>query len=102
MLKEQYYHYRIPEDYTDLKKGFPPLPDLYLYNRKQQQFMNPYERQFFPFERGGMTECVLSDVFGNRFTGYAFCSMSDNFCYATGRKIAYERAYKYYIDNVPY
>ena len=108
-LKVRYYHHRmLREDWLNYRdmgitKGSPHVADLLAYNRKKQQFMDMYIRHYQPSPRGGMTECVIYDTLsGMQFVGYAVCSLSDNFCYRTGREVAYERAYKDYLDNVPY
>lgn len=42
---------------------------------------------------GGMTHCVIRGDDGSVVSvGISLCSPRDNFCYATGRKIARERA----------
>ena len=46
-----------------------------------------------PLPRGGLTVCTIRDDNGIILSAdIALCSMSDNFCYKTGRQISYERA----------
>ncbi len=85
-----YYHWRVSRraskrgrDY--LKKGKPP--SNYLYSR---HMLNGEE--ILP--TGGKTRCFLYLGAGINIVGQATCSMSDNFCYKTGREIAYGRAMK--------
>lgn len=108
-LSIKYCHYRmLNEDYNHYKslgitKGRPPLYDLLAYNRKKGIFLDPYIRYFEVSPNGGMTECVIYDAFSQtEYLGVAICSLSDGFCYKTGREIAYERAYANYLENVPY
>ena len=49
---------------------------------------------FRPYEKGGATLCTITFDSGKSFQGIAICSMSEQFCYARGRKIAYGRALK--------
>lgn len=101
-MKAKYIHYRIPDGNFPHDASYIHPIMLSVYNRKWQEFYNPFDRQFKPFPRGGMTECVIYDTVGNRYRGTAYCSLSDNFCYKTGRELAYERAYKCFLENVPY
>jgi len=45
-----------------------------------------------PSGRGGLTHCVCVTSSGLIGIGEAACSLSDAFCYRTGREIARERA----------
>ena len=63
------------------------------------EFLNHYSRgksKWIPSIFGGLTECHIVLSNGQDIVGIAECSHKDNFCYATGRKIAYGRAMKKY------
>jgi hypothetical protein len=66
----------------------------WLYRHKRNQ------PDFTPQTRGGMTICrLLTDA--EQFVGYAYCSNKDNFCYKTGRILAFERARKALLVRYP-
>lgn len=87
-------HYRIP-DHCDLldsakKKGKPPFIVLLPYSRHDRP-------GWTPTPRGGKTVCLLQERDGDQSVtvvaeGIALCSMSDTFCYATGRRVAFLHA----------
>lgn len=47
-----------------------------------------------PYERGGLTECIIELDDGTSVTGISTCSFSDHFCYKKGYQIAKGRALK--------
>jgi len=48
-----------------------------------------------PAPCGGMTHCAILDDDGRVVSvGMSLCSLKDNFCYATGREVARDRAEK--------
>lgn len=97
--KISFRHYRIPtmiishDFYNRLpQKGKPPLGMLYRVIRGMVLSMFPHGIE----ERGGKTICEIRLGNGDIVTGMALCSMSDRFCYKTGRELARWRA----IDNL--
>ena len=87
--KVEYEHYRVSALHAPhfKKRGKPLRVHLHRYFRSSSL-------NFFPHEKGGQTTCRLIG-FGKKgilAVGIATCSMSDNFCYATGRNLAFERA----------
>ena len=66
-----------------LTVGKPDEDVLGRYSRK-----DPRYKTFIPSQKGGKTEVTIVDSVGNEFTGEAYCSMLDSFCYKTGRELA--------------
>ena len=80
-IKKIYYkHYRYQE--------LPVLLDLHHYNRRKSVWQ--------PSTKGGKTECHLLLEDDSEIVAIAECSFQDNFCYRTGRLIAFGRATKQY------
>ena len=79
--KVVFVHYRMSEfgDYT--KRGKPDKD--WMFERTRIGNPNP---------RGGKTVCKIDFGGGRYAVGEAVCSMSDNFCYRTGRTLAMARA----------
>jgi len=74
------------------KKGRPHLALLYRYSKKYG-FEEWANSDVAPHTRGGMTTVFLYGEDKNwLLSGVAVCSMSDNFSYETGRKLALLRA----------
>lgn len=106
LVKTLYEHYRVPYcswdrgwhnlDANDIRKAdnatHKPL-DKWLFRYEQ------HDKRFYPRLRGGMTTCTLVLSNNKPIVGTAYCSMSDNFCYRTGRQIALERALKQYREE---
>lgn len=80
-----------------------PDPDITRSSVEGEYYQDEYiahypadkdQRWFKPEPRGGKTVCYLYVVGGSAIAGVgaAYCSMKDQFCYATGRKIALDRA----------
>jgi hypothetical protein len=69
----------------------PEDSDLEQYSRKR----HPFPASTF----GGKTICslMIKDTHIILAQGASFCSMSDTFCYKTGREIALERAMQSYL-----
>lgn len=80
--KVTFMHFRIPVSLYERKEGKPEL--FYRYYRRR----SPWQ----PNPRGGKTVCVIRTKDSREFIGEALCSMSDNFCFQTGSRIAFERA----------
>lgn len=61
--------------------------------KPEDRFLSRYYRSqnngFTPETKGGKTEVTILDTdTGKEYTGVAYCSMDDGFCYKTGRDIA--------------
>ena len=80
-MKILFKHYRTSDLYAMSKKGKP-----------KKRWLWPLGWCNTPAPRGGKTVCqiILAE-------GEATCSMSDQFCYKTGRELAFERA----LEQVP-
>jgi hypothetical protein len=98
MIKIEFRHWRVQScrincDLPLSKKGKPRPNDLWPYYRK-----NGGMKWGWADERGGRTSCVIwknNETIKGMYTistGTALCSMSDNFCYKTGRDLAFQRA----------
>jgi len=84
-MKILFKHYRTNDLYAMPKKGKPKKCWLWPLSWFNKNFDDPAPR-------GGKTICqiILAE-------GEATCSMSDQFCYKTGRELAFERA----LEQVP-
>jgi hypothetical protein len=84
-MKILFKHYRTTD--IEHKKGKP----------KKQWLFHPswFNPGLYLAPRGGKTVCqiILAE-------GEATCSMSDQFCYKTGRELAFERALEQVPDNM--
>jgi hypothetical protein len=104
LVKTLYEHWRVPEypwQITDYAIG-----EMFKADRAQcepqENWLYRYEshnKYFTPKQTGGKTVCTLVLSNGESIVGTAYCSMSDNFCYRTGRQIALERAQKQYREQ---
>jgi hypothetical protein len=89
-IKAEFVHFRVPaiiQCYRNQRRGKPK--DIAPYSRAHHQWT--------PYTRGGATLCKLFvvDSNGNKMFvggGKSTCSMSDNFCYRTGRYYALKDA----------
>ena len=93
VAKFEYYRVVDAQDYYP-EKGAPRKSSLERYFRSDGFH---YCKGFPPRARGGKTICYLYKDCGNEGpvgASAAVCSMSDNFCYRTGRDIALGRALK--------
>ena len=80
-VKKVYYkHYRIEKNGAVLRYRW--------YKRHSKEF------EVMPY--GGVTECHLVLEDNSEIVAIAECSFQDNFCYRTGRLIAFGRAAKQY------
>lgn len=80
-VKITFEHYRISKD--------DPTKTL------QRYYPSKFKTNFTPIEKGGATVCTIeTDTL--RIVRRADCSSKDNFCYKTGREIAFGRARKAY------
>lgn len=86
--KVKFQHFRVRPD-SDQKKGEPK--HIELYSQKDGRFIMPFDED--PCPRGGATVCYIQLGDGVVVAGKAMCSMSDHFCYRTGREISFRRAY---------
>ena len=87
-LRVTYDYYRVPE----IAMATPLIKPVY---KGQPKHALPYRRSqplFKPYPKGGGIVCKLWAGGALVGTGIATCSMSDNFCYKTGRGIAHTRA----------
>ena len=73
----------------ELTKGVPNDDILERYSRTHKPM-----KTFVPEIYGGRTVVTIKDSVGNEFTGVANCSMTEQFCYKTGFRIALGRAIK--------
>lgn len=83
-VKANFAHYRLFGEVNG-KKGRPPKDDLRRIERSsgENKTVNI---------RGGKTVCTLVTEDGQKATGVALCSLSDHFCYETGREVSLEKA----------
>jgi len=89
----RYRHYRIlqMEAPRAMRSGAPDAVWLNPYSRKNG--FGRYHEHSKPYERGGLTVCRVFDNDDKLVhVGVAVCSMSENFCYAEGRRRARDRA----------
>lgn len=93
-VKIVFEHYRFNEYAWSLdqyrrppRKGKPDGGYLWRYRRNGKGMALGYAG-----ERGGETTCEILDDGKFLSIGIATCSMSDNFCYKTGRDLALKRA----------
>lgn len=86
-MKIEYKHYRFTYEHYASGKYFSGRHGVALRYYRGQTWWTPTER-------GGYTECMLT--IGDVMVGYgvAECSRKDQFCYKTGREIAFGRAIK--------
>lgn len=71
--------------YLLIDNEFYFIDSMYIYSRNRQN-------KFKPSANGGETRCVIVLKNGIESVGTSECSVKDNFCYKTGREIAYQRA----------
>lgn len=84
-MKIYYRHYRYPRELKDVlpSSGNGPAPPRYFRSAPP----------FKPLERGGKTVCIILDEeTGVETVGVSHCSLSDQFNYERGRRIAHGRA----------
>lgn len=105
-LFEKYHHLRKPGH------GGPTNgePELFLHTRTRSVLDALARGQIAQHKSGrqtgaqlasAMTICILEGGDGNEVArGYAFCGDQEQFCRATGRKIALGRALSDYADSV--
>ena len=99
-MKIYFSYRRIPENPYELsRKGKPKTSFLHPYLRGEDKGVRWGTSEHLdlgcPYPRGGKVTCNILDEGNRRMAfGTALCSMSDNFCYKTGRDIAYGRAMK--------
>lgn len=95
----KFKHWRVPTSPGLKKKGKPEEGTLFQYSR-EFGFADPELRKLQPYPKGGFTLCILKFHDANATViGQAKCSMSDNFCYETGRELAFMRAAKLAMGN---
>lgn len=88
--KIEFEHWRIWEDFWFSSTGRPDPRDLWRYTKNCG---------WKPAGHGGKTICRIRCDGKIIATGEAVCSMSDNFCYRTGRDLAFLRAYEKLTDD---
>jgi hypothetical protein len=91
-VQAEYVHFRVPQALIECNTKMKGKPRDFAPYSKQRHLWNA-------FTRGGATLCKLFvfDRDGRKFyvgMGKSFCSMSDNFCYRTGRYYAIKDAIK--------
>lgn len=97
-LRVVYRHERVPRMFVELDddvrlKGAPLNYNLFHYAKGEGFVDYPSDEE--PHERGGRTVALIVNADREVLaTGVATCSMSDAFCYRTGRRIARGRAMK--------
>jgi len=103
-IKVTFTHYRVPEtEFEEAINGSPRNHKFYIkrYSRKVGfgiiKFSN--YKKVRPATKGGCTSCVIS-LRRRTFSGFGNCSFEDTFCYAEGRKYAFDRAFKKFIDYI--
>ncbi len=83
-----YQHYRPRKGLLEglgIKKGSTPEEHVRRYYRGANQ-----EWEADP--KGGLTYCFLETAQGMQFSGKGNCSVTDVFCFATGRQFAFKAA----------
>ena len=80
--KVVFVHYRVVDQGRAMARRGRPRHDL-MFERHELGRVSP---------RGGKTVCKIDFGGGSYAVGEAVCSMSDNFCYRTGRTLAMARA----------
>ena len=92
--KVKYEYYRIP--YALLlnvpEKGRPHSRCLFPYVRGEG--FHATDSRLSPRSKGGKVICTITTKDEEKYIGEAYCSCSDNFCYALGREISLGRAKK--------
>lgn len=84
--KYYFKYYRVPEGTTD-KKGKPSSAILFERDKDGKA-------PFAASPRGGITVAFYIMPDGSKISAAAICSMSDNFCYKTGKLISAGRLNK--------
>jgi len=97
-MKVEFEHYRVHCN-VDCCKGKPEPGYLQRYYRGGRKGEELFYR-WAPRSKGGATVCTVTLESGEQFSGTAFCSMGDTFCYSTGREIALKRAMRRLLDAV--
>lgn len=82
-----YKHYRVPTFVVALYNGELPIDKVMASSVRYRKNTG----DFVAAGRGGYTTCTITRN-GKTVTGTAICGPKDNFCYKTGRQVAYERA----------
>lgn len=90
----KFTHFRVP-DYIGRGNSGPPHPHTLIYYSREHGWSDEDLDRWdvTPSPRGGATICQIENEDGTvGATGFALCSLSDNFCYERGRLIAENRA----------
>ena len=100
--KVKYEYHRIPTmwDTRVPPKGRPPSILLMPYIRSEG-FCFSDARLIRPRSKGGKVICTITTKDEEKYIGEAYCSCSDNFCYALGREISLGRAEDKRRNEVP-
>ena len=99
-MEMNFYYYRIPDTITKPPpKGRPHHDWLHRYFRGYGWARLGFVGRVAPKPKGGRTVCRIT-VNGKDWIGDAYCSHSDNFCYALGRQISLGRAMKLYEQEM--
>lgn len=89
-MKIEFEHYRVHNS-IECCKGRPDPRHLQRYYRGGRKgYKSLYK--WSPRSKGGATVCTVTFKNGVQFSGTAYCSMGDTFCYQVGRDIALGRA----------
>lgn len=87
-------YFRVPSSFKHIKKGKPVY-----WQRYKRSFTGKAQGMPNVCPRGGACRVIV--VAGEReFVGESECSMSDNFSYDIGKKIAMERALSKVADAI--
>ncbi len=95
VVKQVVQHFRVPYHVGHILfaggnlKGSPAERQLLRYKRSGED-----SKGFQPYPKGGKTVVTLVTQDGKEYSGEAVCSLSDNFNYRLGLRIAYARAVK--------
>ena len=98
-MRISFRHYRVPMNRAK-ESGQPDVSDLFLYRRGEGRFVDNNYKWTKPAVRGGATRCTIYLDEYTVIRGVAFCSYSDNFCYKTGRRVAFARAFRDSFDEM--
>ena len=102
-MRIKFTHWRLPDlHFERASRGMPDKENLIEYSKGNGFYVSDPGGEQYKFDglkpcaRGGKTVCNIIDDSDKLekviATGVAYCSMSDNFCYRIGRRIALGRA----------
>ena len=77
----------------DLTKGSTPFDVVNRYYRGKNEWVAG--------PKGGITYCEIITAKGEIYVGAGLCSVTDAFCFATGRHFAFKDAVKHMMEEKP-